>query len=177
MNQKFFEKKIRTNPRPIIVEFWAPWCGPCKMMAPSLKKAADDFDGKVDLWKINADQEPEILQKLGVRGIPTMIGYFEGKEITRKTGAMTPENVHAFFSAVAEQKPFIRNLSWVERVIRILLAVAVGLIAWLNGPIYWLLGVAAVILFSAVYDQCPVYKVVKLQFQSWLKRKRTSDGV
>jgi len=176
MNQSFFDKKIQTNPRPIIVEFWAPWCGPCKMMAPSLKQASEDFDGKVDLWKINADQDPEILQKLGVRGIPTMIGFFEGKEIARKTGAMTPDNVNAFFSAVAEQKPFIRNLTVVERVIRLLVAAAVALVAWLNGPAYWLFGVAAVIAFTAVYDRCPVYKVVKLQVQSWFNRRKSSGS-
>ncbi len=169
MNQKFFQQKLQNNPRPIIVEFWAPWCGPCKMMAPALQEAAKMYEGKVDLWKINADKEPELLRDLGVKGIPTMFGFFEGKEITRKTGAMTPENVHAFFAAVAEQKPFVRRLNWVERLIRVLMAAAVAVVAWLNGPAYWLFAVAGVIVFSAVYDRCPVYKVLSLQVKSWFK--------
>jgi thioredoxin 1 len=86
---------------------------------------------------------------------------------------MAPQHVNDFFAAVAEQKPFVRSLSWVERLIRVLMAVAVAVVAWLNGPAYWLFAVAAVILFSAVYDRCPVYKVLRLQVKSWLKGKKT----
>ena len=142
MNKSFFEQKIKNNPRPIIVEFWAPWCGPCKMMAPSLKQAEKEFEGQVDLWKINADKEPEILRDLGVRGIPTMIAYFEGEELSRKTGAMTPPQLHDFFSKVSEKEPFVRSLSWVQRVIRLAIASLVAYFAATNGPhyrLYWIL--------------------------------------
>ena len=91
-----FDFKVRKNPRPIVVEFWAPWCGPCKMMAPYLKQAEQEFSGRVDLLKVNADENPDVLKSLGIRGIPTMIGYNQGEEVARKTGAMTPDNVQGF---------------------------------------------------------------------------------
>ena len=165
-----FENKVRKNPRPIVVEFWAPWCGPCKMMAPYLKQAETAFNGQVDLWKVNADENPEVLKSLGIRGIPTMIGYNRGEEVARKTGAMTPDNVHAFFSAVQENKPFRRTLSWPERIIRILPALLFFYAGVTRGPSYWLIAVGVVFLFSAVYDRCPAYKMISTQIKSWFKR-------
>ncbi len=171
MKQSAFEFKLRKNPRPVVVEIWAPWCGPCKVMAPYLKKAEQEFTGKVDLWRINADENSELVRAIGVRGIPTMIGYHKGQEIFRKTGAMTAENVSGFFSAVEDNKPFSRRLSWVERAIRIIPALIVLVLGILNGPNYWLLALGGVILFSAFYDRCLIYKVISAQFREMFKKK------
>jgi thioredoxin len=170
MKQSAYEFKLRKNPRPVVVEFWAPWCGPCKVMAPSLKKAEEVFLGKVDLWKINADENPELLRGLGVMGIPTMIGYYGGQEVSRRTGGMTAENVQAFFEAVQNNQAFSRSLSVLERAIRIVPALALLLLGWFNGQNYWLMAVGGVLLFSAFYDRCPVFKVVSAQVKSWLKK-------
>lgn len=171
MKQSAFEFKLRKNPRPVVVEFWAPWCGPCKMMAPSLKKAEQEFSGKVDLWRINADENSDLLRSIGIRGIPTMIGYNKGAEISRKTGAMTAENVLGFFSAVAENKPFSRTLSWVERILRIVPAIIILVLGWLNGPNYWIIALGAVILFSAFSDRITIWKTVSTQFRAMFKKK------
>ena len=171
MKQSAFEFKIRKNPRPVIVEVWAPWCGPCKIMAPYLKKAEQEFAGKVDLWRINADENTDLVKALGVRGIPTMIGYNKGIEVSRRTGAMTAENVLGFFSAVEENKPFSRTLSWVERFMRIIPALVILVLGWMNGPNYWILALGGIILFSAFYDRCPIYKVVSAQFREMFKKK------
>jgi len=171
MKQSALEFKLRKSKNPVVVEFWAPWCGPCKMMAPYLKQAENEFAGRVDLWRINADEQPDLVRAMGVRGIPTMVGYYQGEEITRRTGAMTGENVLGFFSAVEQNKPFSRSLSWLERVIRIIPAVLFIVLGWLNGPNYWVIAVGAVILFTAFYDRCPIYKAITSQFREKFKKK------
>jgi thioredoxin 1 len=108
---------------------------------------------------------------MGVLGIPTMIGYNKGIEISRKTGAMTAEIVLGFFSAVEENKPYSRSLSWVERLMRVVLALVILVLGWTNGPNYWLMALGGVILFSAFYDLCPIYKVVSAQFREMFKKK------
>ncbi len=170
MKRSAFDAKIKNSPRPIVAEFWAPWCGPCKMMAPSLKKAEEAYKGQVELWKINADDNAELLRSLGVKGIPTMIGYHKGLEVTRRTGAMTPDNVLAFFGAVQENKEFARQLSWLERILRIAPALLFFYLGATSGPNYWLLAAGGFFLFLSVYDRCPIYKALSGRVKGWLKK-------
>lgn len=175
MNQSIFEAKIQKSTRPVVVEFWAPWCGPCKVMTPYLKSAEQEFSGQVDLWRINADENPELLRSLGVMGIPTMIGYNNGQQVARKTGAMTLENVSGFFTAVKNNQPFSKSLTWVDRFIRIIPALFFFWMGATNGISYWMLGIGAAFLFSAFYDRCPIYKVVSLQIKAWMKKRQVAE--
>ena len=83
-----FEKTIMQSPIPVIVDFWAPWCGPCKMVAPILDKRAKELAGKVLIAKVNTDENPEWAMKFGVQGIPTMLFVFNGKVVHRQVGAL-----------------------------------------------------------------------------------------
>jgi thioredoxin 1 len=83
-----FEKTIMQSPIPVIVDFWAPWCGPCKMVAPILDKLAKELAGKVLIAKVNTDENPEWAMKFGVQGIPTMLFVFNGKVVHRQVGAL-----------------------------------------------------------------------------------------
>ena len=82
------QKAARTDDVPLVVDFWAPWCGPCRMMAPEFSKAAQTLSGKARLVKINTQDHPATGQAYGIRGIPTMVGFSGGKERKRQSGAM-----------------------------------------------------------------------------------------
>jgi thioredoxin 1 len=87
-----FEDNVLKNDLPVVVDFWAPWCGPCKMVAPILDKLADEYAGKVVIAKVNTDEDNQHAMQYGVQGIPTMIFVNEGKLIHRQVGAL-PEPV------------------------------------------------------------------------------------
>jgi thioredoxin 1 len=87
-----FEDKVLQNELPVVVDFWAPWCGPCKMVGPILDKLAEEFKGKVVIAKVNTDEDNQNAGQYGVQGIPTMIFVAGGKLIHRQVGAL-PEPV------------------------------------------------------------------------------------
>ena len=87
-----FEQTVLKNELPVIVDFWAPWCGPCKMVAPMLDKIAKEYAGRVVVAKVNTDENPEWAGKYGVQGIPTMLFVYGGKIIHRQVGAL-PERM------------------------------------------------------------------------------------
>ena len=83
-----FEKIILQSEIPVVVDFWAPWCGPCKMVAPTLEKIAKEFAGELLVAKVNTDQHSEWAIKYGVQGIPTMLLVYKGKIVNRQVGAL-----------------------------------------------------------------------------------------
>ena len=83
-----FEKTVLESSLPVIVDFWAPWCGPCKMVAPILDKIAKEYAGKLVVAKVNTDENAEYAMKYGVQGIPTMLLLFNGKIVNRQVGAL-----------------------------------------------------------------------------------------
>jgi thioredoxin 1 len=83
-----FEKTVLESSLPVIVDFWAPWCGPCKMVAPVLDKLAKEFAGELLVAKVNTDENPEWAMQYGVQGIPTMLLIYDGKIVNRQVGAL-----------------------------------------------------------------------------------------
>jgi thioredoxin 2 len=84
-----FEKQVARSQVPVVVDVWAPWCGPCRMMAPAFEQAAKELEPKVRFLKLNSDEEQQAAGRLGIRGIPTMILYAGGREVARQSGAMS----------------------------------------------------------------------------------------
>jgi thioredoxin 1 len=102
-----FEKTVLQSELPAIVDFWAPWCGPCRMVAPILDKIASEYDGKLLVAKVITDEHPQWAAKYGVQGIPTMLFVANGKLVHKQVGAL-PEPVlkdivSQFLDVVAEQ--------------------------------------------------------------------------
>nr|WP_299026140.1 thioredoxin [uncultured Thermanaerothrix sp.] len=87
-----FEKTVLQSALPVIVDFWAPWCGPCRLIAPALEKIAKDYAGKLLVAKVNTDENPEWATRFGVQGIPTLLFVANGKVVHRQVGAL-PEGM------------------------------------------------------------------------------------
>ena len=88
VDDRSFEKTVLQSEVPVIVDFWAPWCGPCRMVAPTLEKLAKEFEGKLLVAKVNTDENPEWANRYEVRGIPTMLFVANGKIVHRQVGAL-----------------------------------------------------------------------------------------
>ncbi|MDI9847932.1 thioredoxin [Rhodoblastus sp. 17X3] len=82
-----FEADVIKSAEPVVVDFWAEWCGPCKMIGPSLEELAKDYAGKVKIVKLNVDENPAVAGKLGIRSIPTLMLFKDGKVAAQKVGA------------------------------------------------------------------------------------------
>ncbi|MBI5151688.1 MAG: thioredoxin [Candidatus Pacebacteria bacterium] len=86
INDADFQSKVMESKLPVLLDFYATWCGPCKMAGPVLDTLSDELDGKVHIFKIDVDENPETPQKFGVMSIPTVILFQDGKEVARKVG-------------------------------------------------------------------------------------------
>lgn len=96
-----FKQDVLEAPGPVLVDFWAEWCGPCKMIGPSLEELSQEFAGKVKIAKLNVDENPELAAKFGVRSIP-MLAMFKGGEVADvKVGASPKNALSAWISSAA----------------------------------------------------------------------------
>ncbi|MYN11907.1 thioredoxin TrxA [Pusillimonas sp. TS35] len=91
-----FEADVLNSDLPVLVDYWAEWCGPCKMIAPLLDDAAKQYAGRVIIAKVNVDENPDTAAKFGIRGIPTLMLFKGGKAAATKVGALSKSQLAAF---------------------------------------------------------------------------------
>ena len=84
-----FEEKVLNSDKPILIDYWAEWCGPCKFIAPLIEQIADEFDGRLTVAKMDVDSNPAMPMKFGIRGIPTMMIFRDGSVQATKVGAVS----------------------------------------------------------------------------------------
>ncbi len=91
-----FQADVLDASLPVLVDYWAAWCGPCKMIAPLLEQAAAQYQGRVNIVKVNVDENPETAAKFGVRGIPTLMIFQDGEATATKVGALSKSQLESF---------------------------------------------------------------------------------
>jgi thioredoxin 2 len=94
-----FERHVQRNDLPVVVDFWAPWCGPCRTMAPQFEQAARQLAGHVQFGKVNSDDEQELSARFGIRSIPTLVLMRGGREVDRVSGALSSAQLVQWLAA------------------------------------------------------------------------------
>ena len=100
LTQENFSQEVLQSPKPVLVDFWAEWCGPCKMIAPLLDELANEYDGKVTIGKVNIDEQQNLAAEYGVRAIPTLLVFQNGEVADQLVGARSKRDLKASLDRV-----------------------------------------------------------------------------
>jgi len=92
-----FEQEVLQSPVPVLVDFWAAWCGPCRMIAPFIDELAGEYAGKISVVKVNTDEESDLAARHNIVSIPTLVVYKGGAVVTQKSGALAKRDIEALF--------------------------------------------------------------------------------
>ncbi|WP_082142937.1 thioredoxin family protein [Levilinea saccharolytica] len=165
-----FTQHIQSTQTPTLVEFWAPWCAPCRAMTPDLERAAEEHRDGVTLLRINADSSHELLRQLGVMGIPTLIGYQQGQEVFRRTGAQNIDGIREMFTALSANRPLRRGPSPADRVLRLGAGLALVILGLSQGGLLLPMAAGLLLAFTGIYDRCPIYQTLAPRLKSLLRK-------
>jgi len=159
MNLSQFQQTVSSADKPVVVDFWAPWCAPCRMTKPILEKLAQEYNAQVQFLAINADESRDILEHFQVIGIPTVLTLRGGEVVGRVTGAQGEASYRTMFEALANNREVKIPISSFDRMLRLgtgalLVTVGISTGSWIVA------GIGGIIAFLGIYDRCPVWKAI-----------------
>lgn len=164
MNKSEFQQKISESGKPVIVDFWATWCGPCMLTKPILDKLAKEYGDAVQFMPVNADDSRDVLEQFRVYGIPTVITLQDGKEVGRVTGAQNEAGYRTMFEALANGTEVKVPLAQFDRMLRLgggALFIMIGI-----STSNWIVAsVGGILSFMGIYDRCPIWNTVTRIFK------------
>jgi thioredoxin 1 len=159
MNITEFQHKVSTTGKPIVVDFWANWCVPCRMTKPILEKLAVEYADKVEFMPIDADTSREVLEQFRVVGIPTVLTLRNGKVVGRVTGVQNEAGYRGMFEALADDKEIKIPVAPFDRMLRLGTGALLVMVGVSTGN--WLvLGIGGIVAFLGIYDRCPIWRVI-----------------
>lgn len=164
MNYHEFQQQLKSHSNPVLVDFWAPWCTPCRITKPVLESLGKEYEDRVDLLMINADETPELLRELGVFGIPTVMATRSGEILQKFPGAQSRQNYRRIFEALANDEGKVAvSMSVFDRFIRLSAGSALVIGGFSTGAWYLIL-LGGLVAFLGVYDRCPIWKAIGGKF-------------
>jgi len=168
MNLTQFQNKVSTSDKPIIVDFWANWCMPCKVTKPILERLADEYSNNVEFLPIDADHSRDVLEHFKVIGIPTVLAIRNGESMGRLTGAQNETVYRAMFDALAEDKEVKIPISPVDRTLRLGAGMLLAMFG-ISSSNWLVLGIGGVIAFLGIYDRCPIWQTITRMIRAKIK--------
>ncbi len=162
MRETEFRQKLKESPLPIVVDFWAPWCTPCRAISPVLEKLAEEYADRVALWKINTDEESTLAAQLRIFSIPTVVVYRNGEELVRRTGVKPEPVLRELFEIGMGQGTSSPSgaLTQTDRILRLAAGLILASVGLWGAHSWMLVFVGALIAFSGVYDRCPLWQAL-----------------
>lgn len=159
MNKAEFQQKITESEKPILIDFWASWCGPCMMTKPILEKLAREYSDTVQFMPINADDSKEILEQFRVYGIPTVITIRNGQEAGRVTGAQNEAGYRTLFESLSKGQEVKIPMTTFDRMLRLgggglFIMIGISTSNWVVA------GIGAILAFLGIYDRCPIWNAI-----------------
>lgn len=170
MNLTQFQQAVSSSGKPVVVDFWAPWCAPCRLTKPILETLAREYKDKVAFLPVNADESRELLEHFRIFGIPTVLTLRDGEVVGRVTGAQNEAAYRALFEALAEGRQVKIPLSPFDRMLRLGAGALLVMVGISTGN--WLvLGIGGIVAFLGVYDRCPIWRALTGLLSSKILRK------
>ncbi len=165
MNKDEFFQQLRQSELPTVIDFWAPWCAPCRRTKPILDQLGQEYAGRVNFLALNADEQPELMRELKILSIPTLLIVDTNKQINRMMGAQPPDHYRQLFESLASGVGIASvPISNRDRFFRLGMGAILVIMAWMYAN-WWLLPIGLIVMFWGIYDRCPIWQALSARFK------------